>query len=132
MPGRLQGVMAAKSVAKSARSPPRFQNGDAIEINTDDEDDENDDDDDEDDDGGKDMGAAWADSPNLLRARTLAISTKSSLKPKVKHYNLTRCTAFGKTDNFTQKRAITNRGSSEYRINDRVVTAQQYNGALEA
>ncbi|KAI1864836.1 hypothetical protein JX265_004156 [Neoarthrinium moseri] len=30
------------------------------------------------------------------------------------------------------KRAITNQGSSEYRINDRVVTAQQYNDALEA
>ncbi|KAM0327736.1 hypothetical protein ACHAQA_006031 [Verticillium albo-atrum] len=29
------------------------------------------------------------------------------------------------------KRAITNQGSSEYRINDRVVTAQQYNEALE-
>ncbi|CAJ2513620.1 Uu.00g017390.m01.CDS01 [Anthostomella pinea] len=66
-PGRPQGVAAAKSVAKSAtRSSPRFQNGDAIElpeINTDD-----DDDDDDDDDGGKDMVAAWADSPNLRRA----------------------------------------------------------------
>jgi structural maintenance of chromosome 1 len=30
------------------------------------------------------------------------------------------------------KRTITNQGSSEYRINDRVVTAQQYNEALEA
>lgn len=30
------------------------------------------------------------------------------------------------------KRSITNQGSSEYRINDRVVTAQQYNEALEA
>jgi len=30
------------------------------------------------------------------------------------------------------KRAITSGGSSEYRINDRVVTAQQYNEALEA
>lgn len=30
------------------------------------------------------------------------------------------------------KRSITNQGSSEYRINDRVVTAQQYNDALEA
>jgi len=30
------------------------------------------------------------------------------------------------------KRSITNHGSSEYRINDRVVTAQQYNEALEA
>jgi structural maintenance of chromosome 1 len=29
------------------------------------------------------------------------------------------------------KRSITNQGSSEYRINDRVVTAQQYNDALE-
>ncbi|OLN97467.1 Structural maintenance of chromosomes protein 1 [Colletotrichum chlorophyti] len=29
------------------------------------------------------------------------------------------------------KRSITNQGSSEYRINDRVVTAQQYNEALE-
>ncbi|KAI1253956.1 hypothetical protein MGN70_004351 [Eutypa lata] len=30
------------------------------------------------------------------------------------------------------KRSITNQGSSEYRINERVVTAQQYNEALEA
>lgn len=30
------------------------------------------------------------------------------------------------------KRTITNQGASEYRINDRVVTAQQYNEALEA
>ncbi|RDL40473.1 Structural maintenance of chromosomes protein [Venustampulla echinocandica] len=30
------------------------------------------------------------------------------------------------------KRAITNQGASEYRINDRVVTAQQYNEALES
>ncbi|ROT34795.1 RecF/RecN/SMC protein [Sodiomyces alkalinus F11] len=30
------------------------------------------------------------------------------------------------------KRSITSQGSSEYRINDRVVTAQQYNEALEA
>ncbi|RYP73307.1 hypothetical protein DL771_003736 [Monosporascus sp. 5C6A] len=30
------------------------------------------------------------------------------------------------------KRTITNQGSSEYRINERVVTAQQYNEALEA
>ncbi|ETS80820.1 hypothetical protein PFICI_08349 [Pestalotiopsis fici W106-1] len=30
------------------------------------------------------------------------------------------------------KRSITNQGASEYRINDRVVTAQQYNEALEA
>jgi len=30
------------------------------------------------------------------------------------------------------KRTITNQGSSEYRINDRVVTAQQYNEALES
>ncbi|KAK1495633.1 RecF/RecN/SMC N terminal domain-containing protein [Colletotrichum abscissum] len=30
------------------------------------------------------------------------------------------------------KRSITNQGSSEYRINDRVVTAQQYNEALES
>ncbi|KEZ46719.1 Structural maintenance of chromosomes protein [Scedosporium apiospermum] len=30
------------------------------------------------------------------------------------------------------KRSITSQGSSEYRINDRVVTAQQYNDALEA
>ncbi|KAH9887138.1 hypothetical protein F4778DRAFT_757336 [Xylariomycetidae sp. FL2044] len=65
-PARPQGVMAAKSAAKSAtRSSPRFQNGESIElpeINTDDEDD------DEYDDGGKDMVAAWADSPNLRRA----------------------------------------------------------------
>ncbi|KAI1505305.1 hypothetical protein F5X99DRAFT_277162 [Biscogniauxia marginata] len=65
-PARPQGVAAAKSAAKSAtRSSPRFQNGEAIElpeINTDDEDD------DEYDDGGKDMVAAWADSPNLRRA----------------------------------------------------------------
>lgn len=30
------------------------------------------------------------------------------------------------------KRSITNQGASEYRINDRIVTAQQYNEALEA
>ena len=30
------------------------------------------------------------------------------------------------------KRTITNQGASEYRINDRIVTAQQYNEALEA
>ena len=30
------------------------------------------------------------------------------------------------------KRSITNQGASEYRINDRVVTAQQYNDALES
>ena len=30
------------------------------------------------------------------------------------------------------KRTITNQGASEYRINDRVVTAQQYNEALES
>ncbi|KAH8661320.1 condensin complex component SMC1 [Ilyonectria robusta] len=30
------------------------------------------------------------------------------------------------------KRSITNQGASEYRINERVVTAQQYNGALES
>ena len=30
------------------------------------------------------------------------------------------------------KRSITNQGSSEYRINDRIVTAQQYNQGLEA
>jgi len=35
-------------------------------------------------------------------------------------------------DNQLWKRAITNQGSSEYRINNRVVTAQQYNEALEA
>ncbi|KAI0969874.1 RecF/RecN/SMC [Xylaria arbuscula] len=35
-------------------------------------------------------------------------------------------------DEHRWKRAITNQGSSEYRINDRVVTAQQYNEALEA
>ncbi|KAI1638124.1 hypothetical protein F4809DRAFT_601324 [Biscogniauxia mediterranea] len=65
-PARPQGVAAAKSAAKSAtRSSPRFQNGEAIElpeINTDDEDS------DDDDAGGKDMVAAWADSPNLRQA----------------------------------------------------------------
>ncbi|KAI0014343.1 hypothetical protein F4779DRAFT_559374 [Xylariaceae sp. FL0662B] len=64
-PARPQGVAASKSAAKSAtRSSPRFQNGELIElpeINTDDEDD-----DDEDD--GKEMVAAWADSPNLRKA----------------------------------------------------------------
>ncbi|OTB19908.1 hypothetical protein K445DRAFT_313694 [Daldinia sp. EC12] len=64
-PARPQGVMAAKSAAKSAtRSSPRFQNGELIdlpEINTDDEDDDY-------DDGGKDMVASWADSPNLRQA----------------------------------------------------------------
>ncbi|KAI1811364.1 RecF/RecN/SMC [Poronia punctata] len=35
-------------------------------------------------------------------------------------------------DEHRWKRTITNQGSSEYRINDRVVTAQQYNEALEA
>ncbi|KAI2781994.1 hypothetical protein F4815DRAFT_464946 [Daldinia loculata] len=64
-PARPQGVMTAKSAAKSAtRSSPRFQNGELIdlpEINTDDEDDD-------DDDGGKDMVASWADSPNLRQA----------------------------------------------------------------
>ncbi|KAI1470755.1 uncharacterized protein F4812DRAFT_418879 [Daldinia caldariorum] len=64
-PARPQGVMAAKSAAKSAtRSSPRFQNGELIdlpEINTDDEDDDY-------DDGAKDMIASWADSPNLRQA----------------------------------------------------------------
>ena len=35
-------------------------------------------------------------------------------------------------DEQTWKRTITNQGASEYRLNDRVVTAQQYNDALEA
>ncbi|KAL5599017.1 hypothetical protein BROUX41_003665 [Berkeleyomyces rouxiae] len=35
-------------------------------------------------------------------------------------------------DELRWKRAITTQGSSEYRINERVVTAQQYNAALEA
>lgn len=35
-------------------------------------------------------------------------------------------------DEHRWKRSITNQGSSEYRINDRVVTAQQYNEALES
>ncbi|TGJ78644.1 hypothetical protein E0Z10_g10122 [Xylaria hypoxylon] len=35
-------------------------------------------------------------------------------------------------DEHRWKRTITNQGSSEYRINDRVVSAQQYNEALEA
>ncbi|KAI5921575.1 hypothetical protein F4810DRAFT_702242 [Camillea tinctor] len=65
-PARPQGVAAAKSAAKSAtRSSPRFQNGEAIElpeINTDDEDS------DDSDAGGKEMVAAWADSPNLRQA----------------------------------------------------------------
>lgn len=65
-PARPQGVVVGKSVAKSAaKSSPRFQNGESIElpeINTDDEDD------DEYDDGAKDMIASWADSPNLRRA----------------------------------------------------------------
>ncbi|KAI8963798.1 hypothetical protein F5Y11DRAFT_318023 [Daldinia sp. FL1419] len=64
-PARPQGVMAAKSAAKSVtRSSPRFQNGELIdlpEINTDDEDDEYEDD-------RKDMVASWADSPNLRQA----------------------------------------------------------------
>jgi structural maintenance of chromosome 1 len=34
-------------------------------------------------------------------------------------------------DELKWKRSITNQGASEYRINDRVVTAQQYNDALE-
>lgn len=65
-PARPQGGTISKSVAKSAtRSSPRFQNGESIElpeINTDDEDD------DEYEDGGKDLIAAWADSPNLRKA----------------------------------------------------------------
>ncbi|RYP71414.1 hypothetical protein DL771_004781 [Monosporascus sp. 5C6A] len=64
-PARPQGIAGVKSAAKSAtRSSPRFQNGESIElpeINTDDEDSD-------DDDGGKDVMAAWADSPNLRRA----------------------------------------------------------------
>ncbi|KAI0387670.1 hypothetical protein F5Y04DRAFT_9430 [Hypomontagnella monticulosa] len=64
-PARPQGVTATKSAAKSAaRSSPRFQNGESIElpeINTDDEDDEY-------DDAPKDMVASWADSPNLRKA----------------------------------------------------------------
>ncbi|KAI1326900.1 RecF/RecN/SMC [Xylariaceae sp. FL0255] len=35
-------------------------------------------------------------------------------------------------DEHRWKRSITSQGSSEYRINDRVVTAQQYNGSLES
>ena len=35
-------------------------------------------------------------------------------------------------DEQSWKRTITNRGASEYRINNRIVTAQQYNEALEA
>lgn len=58
----LSGIKAsaAKSVAKSS---PKFQNGEAIElpeIQTDDED--------EDEDDGRGMVAAWADSPDLRRA----------------------------------------------------------------
>ncbi len=64
-PARPQGVAGVKSAAKSAtRSSPRFQNGESIElpeINTDDEDDDY-------DDSGKDVMAAWADSPELRRA----------------------------------------------------------------
>lgn len=66
-PARPTGIAATKSTAKSAaRSSPRFQNGDSIElpeINTDDEDEDEDDDDDD-----KGIVADWADSPNLRRA----------------------------------------------------------------
>ncbi|GAP82455.1 putative inner centromere protein [Rosellinia necatrix] len=65
-PARPVGVPGTKSTAKSAaRSSPRFQNGDSIElpeINTDDEDDDDDATD------GKGLVADWADSPNLRRA----------------------------------------------------------------
>ncbi|KAM0810476.1 hypothetical protein AB5N19_10825 [Seiridium cardinale] len=64
-PARPVGGAGAKSVAKSAaRSSPRFQNGEQIElpeINTDDEDEYDDDD-------HKEMFASWTDSPALRRA----------------------------------------------------------------
>ena len=62
-PARPANAALAKSAAKSAaKSSPRFQNGDAIElpeIQTDDEDD---------DDDGHIGVAPWADSPELRRA----------------------------------------------------------------
>ncbi|KAH8194245.1 hypothetical protein TruAng_011591 [Truncatella angustata] len=64
-PARPTGVAGAKSIAKSAaRSSPRFQNGEQIElpeINTDDEDEYSDDE-------HKEMFASWTDSPALRRA----------------------------------------------------------------
>ncbi|UNI21723.1 hypothetical protein JDV02_007683 [Purpureocillium takamizusanense] len=62
-PARPAAPHGAKSSAKPARSSPRFQNGESIElpeIQTDDED--------EDEDESHGMVAAWADSPDLRRA----------------------------------------------------------------